>query len=311
MHLRIWTCSESSYKLHFFSLTLIASYDNQRETQPSLLCTAGLWLFISRLWCKDDSKRLAQSVIICVQKADDPVSPATQGTKARLCESLHLGSKGGSSFSPPCRWLGRGAVSVSHSAVLARSLPGAECFVQHNSCICCWGLDKQTQSWATGQQLFVHTASLVSNADGTAHLLYQFYSGEPTFPSTAANKSEPEICLGRLLQDLAPWQCLQQTCLCSITDGTANMHSNWGGAGRWCQVVWNVMGFCLGKKKTKPTKTNQPTTKLSERLASTELRHTIKRKKRVTALLAWVITEAKHIIHNKLFIQLECCLYCF
>lgn len=39
------------------------------------------------------------------------------------------------------------------------------------------------------------TASLVLNTNGTACFLYQFSSGDPTFPHTAANEAETEICL--------------------------------------------------------------------------------------------------------------------
>lgn len=132
---------------------------------------------------------------------------------------LYLGSKGCSNFSP---WAGDSAEEqwLWVTALSSHSAPRSKHSTAAGSA--CWGLAEQTQSWATGQKLFpVHTAPCFQTLMGLhTYFSRQFFSRELAFPGTAANKSETDICLEWLLQDVTPEQCLQQMCLFSIADGT-------------------------------------------------------------------------------------------
>lgn len=120
------------------------------------------------------------------------------GKQSWAAWELHLGSKGCSNFSPQSRWLCRGAVAVSHSAVLALSpqervlcaaqqlyLPAEAWLSKHRA-------EQQGRNCSQGTQ--PHWFQTLKC--GTAHFSHQFYSRELAFPGTAANKSKHEICFG-------------------------------------------------------------------------------------------------------------------
>lgn len=154
---------------------------------------------------------------MCVQKADNPVSPATWENKAGLHESSTQPPRAAVIFLPRAgdcaeeQWLWVTALS---------SPPGSACCVQHSSWICLLRLGWANTELSNRAETVLSTHSpLVSNTNGTAHFSHQF-SREPAFPNTAANKSEPDSCWEWLFQDVAPEQCLQQMCLFSNADGT-------------------------------------------------------------------------------------------
>lgn len=107
------------------------------------------------------------------------------------------------------------------TALSSHSAPRSEHCVQHSSWICLLSLGWANTELSNRAEAVPSAHSpLLSNTNGTAHFPHQFFSRETAFPGTAANKSEPDICLEWLLQDVAPEQCLQQMCLFSIADGT-------------------------------------------------------------------------------------------